>query len=107
MSKPFPEQTRLKFIDLLCRSGSIRDAAKACGASDMSGVNWWRQSGGMTMSSGRHGGIADPYPDAGATGARGLSLAERGMIQFGRRQDLSYAAIAREMGRNKSIVWGR
>lgn len=37
MSKPFPEQTRLKFIDLVCASGSIKDAAKACGASDMSG----------------------------------------------------------------------
>ena len=31
-----------------------------------------------------------------------MSLAERGMIQFGRRQGLSYAAIAREVERNTS-----
>ena len=36
---------------------------------------------------------------------RFLSRAERAVIQFGRRQGFSYAAIARELGRNKSVVF--
>jgi len=34
-----------------------------------------------------------------------LTLAERAMIQFGRRRGLSYAEIGAEIGRNKSSVW--
>ncbi|HUG51711.1 MAG TPA: IS30 family transposase [Terrimesophilobacter sp.] len=50
------------------------------------------------------GGIADPAPGPGVPG-RSLSLAERGMIQFGRRRGLSYAEIGAEIGRDKSVVW--
>lgn len=32
-------------------------------------------------------------------------MAERGMIQFARRRGASYAEIARELGRNKSVIW--
>lgn len=101
MSRYFPDGTRLKFVDLVCSGASAKGAAASFGASYTSGMKWWHESVGMTVSIGRAGGLADPFPDAGATGVRGLSLAERGMIQFGRRQGLSYAAIARETGRNK------
>lgn len=105
MSRYFSEGTRQEFVDLVCGGASAKGAAATFGASYTSGMKWWRQSGGMTVGIGLPGGLVDPFPDAGGTGVRGLSLAERGMIQFGRRQGLSYAQIAAQFGRNKSIVW--
>jgi len=77
------------------------------GASINTASVWWQQSGGMALKAPRSvvGGVADPAPDGGVEGSRLLTLAERAMIQFGRRKGLSYAEIGREIGRNKSVVW--
>ncbi|MEO8907663.1 MAG: IS30 family transposase [Microbacteriaceae bacterium] len=62
----------------------------------------------MKLRAGRAGGgLADPVPSeaAGEGDGRALTLAQRGMIQFGRRKGLSYAEIGEAIGRNKSVVW--
>ena len=105
MVKLFPAGTRDRFVDLVSSGSSLQDAALAVGASPVSGTNWWRQSGGMRLRPPRAGsGLADPAPMDDRAG-RFLSRAERAVIQFGRRQGFSYAAIARELGRDKSVVF--
>ena len=105
MVKLFPPNTRTEFVDLVCSGVPVWESARRVGASLGSATRWWRQSGLMTVSLGRVGGIADPFTDAEGPGERSLSLAERGMIQFGRRKGFSYAEIAGFIGRNKSVVW--
>ena len=105
MVKLFPPNTRTEFVDLVCSGLSVNDAAARVGGSGCSGSKWWRQSGGMTLKAPRSGGgLADPASGPGEPG-RGLTLADRGMIQFGRRKGLSYAEIGEAIGRNKSVVW--
>nr|WP_248758668.1 IS30 family transposase [Pseudarthrobacter sp. SSS035] len=59
----------------------------------------------MTVNMGAVGGLSDPAPTADGPGGRALNLADRGMIQMGRRKGLSYADIGEAIGRDKSVVW--
>lgn len=104
MVKLFPDDTRARFVDLVCAGLSLQEAAARVGAVHRTGATWWRQSGGMTIVMGRVGGLADPAPAGEGPGGRALTLAERGMIQMGRRSGLSYAEIGRAVGRNKSVI---
>jgi transposase, IS30 family len=105
MVKLFPEGTRTRFLDLVCAGLSVEAAAARVGAVHATGSNWWRQSGGMALKHPRlGGGLADPVgPDE--VGGRALTLDQRGMIQMGRQQRLSYARIGAAIGRDKSVVW--
>ena len=105
MVKVFPPNTRTEFVDLVCSGMSVVAAARRVGAVHTTGSRWWVQSGQMmTIAMGAGGGLADPAPAEGP-GGRALTLAERGMIQMGRRSGLSYAEIGEAIGRNKSVVW--
>lgn len=104
MVKLFPEGSRERFLDLVCVGLSVQEAAARVGAVHTTGSRWWRQSGGMTIVRGRDGGLADPQPPA-EPGGRALTLAERGMIQMGRRSGLGFAEIGRALGRDKSVVF--
>lgn len=106
MVKLFPPSARTEFVDLVCGGMSILAASRRVGATHGTGSNWWAQSGQMmTVNMGAVGGLSDPAPTAGCPGGRGLNLAERGMIQMGRRSGLSYAEIGKAIGRDKSVVW--
>lgn len=107
MVKLFPAGTRTRFVDMVCFGGGLRVSAASLGASTNTATQWWQQSGGMALKAPRSavGGVADPAPDGGVEGGRTLTLAERAMIQFGRRKGLSYAEIGTEISRNKSVVW--
>lgn len=105
MVKVFPAGTRTRFVDLVCGGESVEAAAHAVGASDGSGVNWWRQSGGMRLdSSGTGGGLADRVPEDALPDSRYLSLPERITIQVGLRTGWSKARIASEISRDRSVV---
>jgi IS30 family transposase len=104
MVKLFPPNTRTEFLDLVCSGMSVLRAARRVGASRTAGGNWLAQSGLMKVSRGASGGLSDPAPAAEGPG-RALSMAERGMIQMGRRSGLSYARIGEAIGRDKSVVW--
>ena len=106
MVKIFPLGTRDRFVDLVCAGSSLTGAARAVGVSDRASKVWWGQCVAMTFrASSSGGGLADPYSDVGVPGDRALTLADRGMIQMGRRKGLSYAEIAGHLRRNKSVVW--
>jgi IS30 family transposase len=59
----------------------------------------------MQINTGRLGGLADPAPPQDGRVGRSLTLDQRGMIQMGRRQRLSYAQIGEMVGRDKSVIW--
>jgi IS30 family transposase len=106
MVKLFPPNARTEFVDLVCGGLSVIAAARRVGASHGTGGTWWAQSGQMmTVSMGPVGGLLDPAPTEDGPGGRALNLAERGMIQMGRRKGLSYAEIGEAVGRDKSVVW--
>ncbi len=106
MVKLFPPNARTEFVDLVCGGLSVIAASRRVGASHGTGTNWWTQSGQMmTVSMGPGGGLSDPAPTAEGPGGRALNLAERGMIQMGRRSGMSYARIGEAIGRDKSVVW--
>lgn len=105
MVKVFPSNTRTEFVDLVCAGVSLIKACDRVGASRQAGAYWWQQSGRMTIAIGRSGGLADPHVESAGMGERMLTSAERGMIQMGRRSGLSYAAIGKAIGRNRSVVW--
>jgi transposase, IS30 family len=105
MVKLFPPNARTEFVDLVCAGMSVLRAARRVGVSSGTGTNWWAQSGQMTVNMGRDGGLSDPAPSPEGPGGRALSMAERGMIQMGRRSGLSYAGIGEAIGRDKSVVW--
>jgi IS30 family transposase len=106
MVKLFPPNARTDFVDLVCSGMSILAASRRVGATHASGGRWWAESGHMmTVNLGAVGGLADPAPTAEGPGGRALSMAERGMIQMGRRGGLSYADIGEAIGRDRSVVW--
>jgi IS30 family transposase len=105
MVKVFPVGTRERFVDLVCSGLSVQKAAGRVGVSRATGGNWWRQSGAMSIVMGRRGGLPGPVPAGDDPPGRALTLAERAMIQMGRRTGLSYAAIGRALGRDRSVVW--
>jgi transposase, IS30 family len=105
MVKLFPPNARTVFVDLVCAGMSVLAASRRVGASHPTGGRWWAESGQMmTVKMGAVGGLVDPAPSAEGPG-RALNLAERGMIQMGRRSGMSYARIGEAIGRNKSVVW--
>ena len=105
MVKLFPSNARTEFVDLVCAGMSVIGAARRVGASGGTGTSWWAQCGQMTLNLGPDGGLADPAPFPEGPNERALSMAERGMIQMGRRSGMSYAKIGEAIGRNKSVVW--
>ncbi len=105
MVKLFPDGTRECFVDLVCAGMSVQAAGRRVGACRTTAVKWWLQSGAVTLKPGLGGGLADPVLGSGGGGRRALTLDQRGMIQMGRRQQLSYAEIGVAIGRDKSVVW--
>jgi transposase, IS30 family len=107
MVKLFVAGTRDRFVDLVCAGLSLTAAGEMVGASRMSACRWWRESGRMDLElgSGRHGGLVDVVPPDAPTGRRALTLADRAVIQAGRRLELSFAEIGVLLGRDRSVVW--
>src|SRR6478736_5771000 len=105
MARSFPPNTRTDFVDMVCGGMSILAASRRVGVTHGAGRIWWAQSGHMmSVNMGAVGGLADPATSAEGPG-RALGLAERGMIQMGRRSGMSYARIGELIGRDKSVVW--
>ena len=106
MVNVFSWDARTEFFDLVSGGMSIVAAARRVGTGHGTGRRWWAQSGQMmTMNMGAVGGLSNPAPTAEGPGGRALNLAERGMIQMGRRSGLSYMKIGELIGRDKSVVW--
>jgi len=99
----FSKDVRFGFVDAVCSGIPLAAAGASLGVSECTAERWWAESGGMKLKRG-HGGLDDPAISDGIPDGRFLTLAERAVIQFGRRRGLSYAAIGTEIGRDKSVV---
>src|SRR4051794_18618051 len=98
MSKPnygrrFGQETRDRFIELMCTGSSMQAAVEVVGASRAGGRLWWRKAGGMPLEIGPTGGVADFVPDSGGPRGRALTRDDRVVIQVGLRNGWSYARI--------------
>lgn len=108
MRVSFSQDLRDRFVDMVCQGATLGDAAVAVGGAAESGKGWWPHTGMVQLRRGRHhgGGIDDPPPnDDEKPGGRLLTLGDRMVIQLGRRQGMSYAAIGEEIRRDKSVVY--
>jgi transposase, IS30 family len=97
---------RRELFDLVCSGVAVEAAARALGLSRRGAQNWWYQAGGMRLINGRSGGGLVTPGRADGPGGWGhrLSLEERIIIMRGRDRGLSQADIARELGRDPSVV---
>lgn len=95
-----------ELFDRVCSGQSVSAAEVAIGVSHGVGHVWWRKAGGMTLATGRRGGVIDAA-DGDRPGGRGhrINLAERVEIMRGLDDGLSCAEIGRRLGRNRSDVW--
>lgn len=107
MTDRLPVVLREQFVDLVCSGAALTEAAAAVGLSAGSiATQWWRQSGGMGLKPSRvGGGLSDPDPEPDRRRGRALTAIERGGIQAGMRQRLSYRQIGVLIGRDASTVW--
>ncbi len=106
-------EVRDRFVSLVCSGWSLRRAAAEVGMSSPWAVKWWRRLGGMELTPcvGAVGGLGLPafvlWP--GATSERPktrrpISLLDRQVIAAGLRLGMRQAAIARFLGRCKSVI---
>lgn len=107
MTERLPGVMREQFVDLVCSGAALTEAAASLGLSAGSiATQWWRQSGGMRLKPSRvGGGLADPDPDPDLLRGRALTAIERGAIQTGMRQGLTYRRIGALIGRDASTVF--
>jgi IS30 family transposase len=103
MDRYFSMLRRAPFFDAVVAGVPVERAAAVVGACRKSGRNWWAQSAGMTLKTGRGGGFDTPTADAQWVG-RGLTAVERGQIQAGLQRKLKQADIARSIGRDPSVI---
>ena len=97
---------RVRFVRLVGSGLSLTAAAAELGASNASASRWWRESGGMrTRATRSGGGLPDPTAVGGGERGRFLDWGERAVIQAGLLSGLSYAAIAGQLGRDRSVVF--
>ena len=104
----FGRAVKRELFDLICGGMTTTEASLRVGVSRRSGLYLWRHAGGMKLRRGGDGlgGLASPgdLERSGGPGHR-LSFAERVEIMRGRDSGLSYAEIARRLGRDRSVVW--
>ncbi|OBB76237.1 IS30 family transposase [Mycobacterium sp. 852014-52144_SCH5372336] len=106
---PHPRSTRRELFDRVCQGEPLEVAARALGVSTTAAGLWWRQAGAMQLLRGNNRaghGVVDPG-DADRPGGKGhrLSLDERIAMMRGLDAGLSDAAIAEQIGRDRSTVW--
>ena len=93
------------FFRTLKSGVSISQAARVVGRPRTTANKWVRRYGGMEMLNGsREGVVGAPFAEDGAGKGR-LRAWERGVIMAGARRGASCAEIARELGRDRSVVW--
>jgi IS30 family transposase len=105
---PASKAVKREFFDLVCRGMATTEASVRVGVSRRTGWFWWRDAGAMKLRSG-YGGLGGlaTAGDLSRTGGPGnrVSFEERVEIMRGLDAGLSFAEIARRIGRDRSVVW--
>ena len=104
---PYSRSVRRRLFDQVCMGVPLVAAAQEMGVSTTAAKNWWRQAGAMQLVKGPGGGGLVEPGNVSMPGGQGhrLSLDERIAIMRGRDAGLSYAAIGKQIGRDRSTVW--
>ena len=81
---PATRTMKRELFDRVCSGQSVSAAEVAMGVSHGLGHQWWHKAGGMTLATGRRGGVTDAV-DRDGPGGRGhrINLAERVEIMRG------------------------
>ena len=100
-----PDALKDEFFSLLRQGMSVKEASARIGVWRSSTQRWLGKTGGMRMRMGVDGGVeAGPVP-AVRPGSNRLHLVDRAVIMIRIREGAKAAAIAREIGRDRSVVW--
>jgi IS30 family transposase len=83
---------------------SVKGAARLIGRPRTMVRHWMRRYGGMEMLNGSAGAAGAPFAGDGAGKGR-LRIQDRVVIMLRLRDGHGYAQIARELGRDRSVVW--
>jgi IS30 family transposase len=104
----YSPETVDRYVALVCSGLSLTQAGRRVGVAKATASRWWAQHGQMDLAL-SHGGLVQPVPvevEVAATACgRRLSAEDRAVIAAGHRQGLSFAAIGRLVGRDRSVVW--
>jgi IS30 family transposase len=103
MDRYFSVLRRAPFFDAVVAGVPVEQAAALVGACRKSGRNWWAQSAGMTLKTGRGGGLVDS-PSTTRRVGRAVTAVERGQIQAGLATGMRQADIGRMIGRDPSVI---
>ncbi len=103
---PLPRAVKREIFDLVCWGMSMKQAERAVGVAPGTGWARWRDAGAMKLVHGKGGGLAD-LGNVSLPGGHGhrLSLDERVMIMRGLDAGLSFAEIAGQLGRDRTVIW--
>lgn len=104
---PHSRVVRWMLFDRVCQGIPLKRAAREMGVSTTSASMWWRNAGAMELVGGHGGGgVADPGNMSlpGGPGHR-LSVGERVQIMRGHDAGLSDAAIAEQLGRDRTTIY--
>lgn len=100
-----PDALKDEFFSLLRQGMSVVEASARIGVWRSNTQRWLGKTGGMRMRKGVDGGVeAGPVP-AVRPGSNRLDLVDRAVIMIRVREGAKVAAIAREIGRDRSVVW--
>ncbi|WP_423181917.1 IS30 family transposase [Arthrobacter sp. NyZ413] len=100
-----PDALKDEFFSLLRQGVSVKEASARIGVWRSNTQRWLGKTGGMRMRRGVDGGVeAGPVPAVRA-GSNRLNLVDRAVIMIRVRGGARVAAIAREIGRDRSVVW--
>jgi IS30 family transposase len=94
-----------EFFSLLCRGMSVKEASAHIGVWRSTTQRWLGKTGGMRMRMGVEGGVMGGPVPAVRAGSNRLDLVDRAVIMIRVREGATAAAIAREIGRDRSVVW--
>ena len=107
---PHSRSTRRALFDQVCQGIPLERAAREMGVSTTAATVWWRHAGAMPLVRGQNAqrthGLVDPG-DPDRPGGRGhrLNLDERIAIMRGHDAGLSDAAIAEQLGRDRTTIY--
>lgn len=100
-----PDALKDEFFSLLRQGVSVKEASARIGVWRSNTQRWLSKTGRMRMRRGVDGGVeAGPVP-AVLPGSTRLDLVDRAVIMIRVREGASAAAIGRELGRDRSVVW--
>jgi transposase, IS30 family len=103
--KRFVLAAREPFFVAVCSGSSVQAAAAQMGVSGQCGHLWWRQSAGMSIRTGREGGLVLVPPAEDDWVGRGLTALDRDKIAEGLALGWSHARIGARIGRTRQTVW--